>query len=90
MHPNQGAKMQKMLENCVKMECIGCRKLIPTHLFYDHLNPCENNNSVAQSQNNISQIIGHSPAGYGNLMTKSQEGTAAYSGMMGAFRYTTT
>lgn len=28
----------KMIENCVKMECAGCRKLIPTHLFYDHLN----------------------------------------------------
>jgi DNA-binding transcriptional regulator GbsR (MarR family) len=27
----------KMIENCVKMECAGCRKLIPTHLFYDHL-----------------------------------------------------
>lgn len=27
----------KMIENCVKMECVGCRKLIPTHLFYDHL-----------------------------------------------------
>jgi len=27
----------KMIENCVKMECSGCRKLIPTHLFYDHL-----------------------------------------------------
>lgn len=28
----------KMIENCVKMECAGCRKLIPTQLFYDHLN----------------------------------------------------
>ena len=30
----------KMIENCVKMECVGCRKLIPTHLFYDHLGQC--------------------------------------------------
>lgn len=30
-------KLYKMIENCVKMECNGCRKLIPTHLFYDHL-----------------------------------------------------
>jgi hypothetical protein len=28
----------KMFENCVKVECAGCRKLIPTHLFYDHMN----------------------------------------------------
>lgn len=31
------AKLYKMIEYCVKMECAGCRKLIPTHLFYDHL-----------------------------------------------------
>lgn len=31
------SKLYKMIENCVKMECAGCRKLIPTHLFYDHL-----------------------------------------------------
>jgi len=30
-------KLYKMIENCVKMECAGCRKLIPTHLFFDHL-----------------------------------------------------
>ena len=33
----------KMIENCVKMECTQCRKLIPTHLFYDHITiGCEN------------------------------------------------
>jgi hypothetical protein len=31
-------KVYKMIENCVKMECAGCRKLIPTHLFYEHIN----------------------------------------------------
>ena len=37
--PNKGngEKYAKMIENCVKMECAGCRKLIPTQLFYDHL-----------------------------------------------------
>jgi hypothetical protein len=24
-------KLYKMIENCIKMECAGCRKLIPTH-----------------------------------------------------------
>lgn len=33
------SKLQKMIDNCVKMECIGCRKLIPTHLFYEHITP---------------------------------------------------
>jgi hypothetical protein len=23
-------RLQKMIDNCVKMECVGCRKLIPT------------------------------------------------------------
>ena len=36
-HPNNYDKISKMVDNCVKMECAGCRKLIPTHLFYDHL-----------------------------------------------------
>jgi hypothetical protein len=31
------SKLYRMIECCVKMECAGCRKLIPTHLFYDHL-----------------------------------------------------
>jgi hypothetical protein len=30
-------KLSRMIDNCVKMECGGCRKLIPTHLFYEHL-----------------------------------------------------
>jgi hypothetical protein len=36
-HPNNIDQLSKMIENCVKMECSGCRKLIPTHLFYDHI-----------------------------------------------------
>jgi hypothetical protein len=34
---NNFDKLAKMIDNCVKMECAGCRKLIPTHLFFDHL-----------------------------------------------------
>lgn len=40
-----------MIENCIKMECVGCRKLIPTHLFYEHLTQSNQNCMVTKSQN---------------------------------------
>lgn len=55
-------KLYKMIEHCLKMECAGCRKLIPTHLFFDHLthnsNCCNENRDelTNRSQNLISQL----------------------------------
>lgn len=44
-----------MIESCVKMECVGCRKLIPTHLFYDHL--LSNNQACLNSKNTRSPVL---------------------------------
>jgi len=55
-----GDIVYRMLENCVKMECIGCRKLIPTHLFFEHLGPntfkCGVDISGTQNSQNLSNM----------------------------------
>lgn len=30
-------RLKKMIDACVKMECLGCHQLVPTVQFYDHL-----------------------------------------------------
>ena len=55
----------KMIENCVKMECAGCRKLIPTHLFFEHLMTNQNSCMGRESLNpNISAIFSKSNEKY--------------------------
>ena len=51
------SKLLKMIENCIKMECAGCRKLIPTHLFYEHLIQSSQQCLQQSIQTNRSQIF---------------------------------
>ena len=37
VNPGLLEKLSRMVDNCIKMECGGCRKLIPTNFFYEHL-----------------------------------------------------
>lgn len=30
-------RLKKMIDACVKMECLGCHQLVPTIMFYEHL-----------------------------------------------------
>lgn len=52
--PNNNEKFQRMIDNCVKMECSNCRKLVPTHLFYDHLVQTSN---CSTNQGNRSPVM---------------------------------
>eukprot|EP00347_Sterkiella_histriomuscorum_P020750 403336615 len=68
-------KFQKMIDSCVKMECIGCRKLIPTQLFYDHITQtipqCQNQPVL---QTNRSQVL----SGLINMKNVENQGNFRY------------
>ena len=70
------------------MECLGCRKLIPTHLFYDHLvqNPmcCKQEDLQAnRSPNNLMSILRKSHDGLRSNNTTNNNTLILGNGMTG-------
>lgn len=76
--PHNLEKLSKMIDNCVKMECAGCRKLIPTQVFFEHL--IQNQQScINSSQGNRSPVMSF-------ILNKSHD---AFN-QMGQLRYNST